>query len=239
MTTSIKDQIPPSVLRFLDHVPKDRPVIMLMRHSVRGPLPSGEAGNSVPITEEGWRLGRELGAMLGGRLKTLHTSPIPRCVQTAEALRAGAGTALPIISDRLLGDPGVFVLDGRRAWENWQTLGHEGVVEHLVSKDEPLPGMARPGEAARFLLHHMLAVGGEVPGIHVFVTHDSLVTATAARLARIPFSQEDWPRYLEGAFFWISGERICVGYRGAKTFRYLDRIWQQKSAVGDINSDHV
>lgn len=49
-----------------------------------------------------------------------------------------------------------------------------------MGEDDALPGMAAPEPAARFLVHYMLAAAKE-PGVHLFVTHDSLVTATAAR----------------------------------------------------------
>ena len=105
---------------------------------MRGPLPSGDAGNAVPLTRGGARLARCLGTMLGDRLCTLHISPVPRCVQTAEAMRFGAGVDVPIVSDRPLGDPGVYVIDARRAWFNWEALGHEAVVQSLVSESSAM-----------------------------------------------------------------------------------------------------
>ena len=222
--TAIDWCVPPSTLRWLDAVPTDAPVAVLLRHSVRGHLPPGDAGYALPITDVGVRLARELGAVMGNRLRTLHSSPLTRCVQTAEALRAGAAADVPIVRDRLLGDPGIYVVDGKRAWSNWEDLGHEGVMKHLVSQDGPLPGMADPGPAARFLVQHMLSAAGDAPGLHVFVTHDSLVTATAARLLGEPLGTDAWPWYLEGAFFWREGERTCAAYRelrGCRTRPFL------------------
>lgn len=201
------------MLRWLAEVPSDQPVALLLRHSVRDALPAGDAGNLVPITEVGEKLGRELGGVIGQRLRSLHTSPLLRCVQTAEALRAGAAVDLPITADRLLGDPGVYVVDGRRAWINWEARGHQGVMSHLVASHESLPSMARPGTAARFLVQHMLVRMGSQPGLHVFVTHDSLVTATAAQLLGQALGKPDWPWYLEGAFFWRSQDGLHTAYR--------------------------
>ncbi len=213
MNDRIKWRIPPSVLRGLMEMPKDRPIALLLRHSVRDELPPGNAGNSLPITADGIHLAQELGGLIGDRLRSLHTSPLTRCVQTAEALNDGAGTNLSIVHDRLLGDPGVFVIDGQQAQLNWEKLGHEGVMQHLVVYDEALPGMARPEPAARFLVHHMLSVAGDVPGLYLFVTHDSLVTASAARLLRQQLGINAWPWYLEGAFFWRKKEGLYTKYR--------------------------
>ncbi|MFO0713622.1 MAG: hypothetical protein U0353_27465 [Sandaracinus sp.] len=78
---------------------------------MRGHLPPGDAGYTLPITDVGVRLAAELGAVIGGRLRSLHASPLLRCVQFAEALGCGAGRALDVRRDRLLGDHGVFVYD--------------------------------------------------------------------------------------------------------------------------------
>ena len=213
MTGHVAWQIPPSVIRWLPEVPAHSAVALLLRHSVRDDLPPDDDGYTLPITDAGVRLAHELGTLLGQRLRTLHTSPLVRCVQTAEALRHGASVRIPIRHDRLLGDPGVYVVDGKQAWRNWQEKGHEGVMAHLVTEDEPLPGMAAPAAAARFLVQHMLATAGSAPGLHVFVTHDSLVTATAARLLGEPLGVDAWPWYLEGAFFWRQDGALVVSYR--------------------------
>ena len=180
---------------------------------MRDDLPPGIAGYSLPITEAGIQLAQELGGLIGGRLRSLHTSPLLRCVQTADALNIGSDANLRIVHNRLLGDPGVFVVDGQRAQLNWDKLGHEGVMQHLVASDEALPGMARPGPAARFLVHYMLTVAGDAAGLHLFVTHDSLVTATAARLLGQQLGTDAWPWYLEGAFFWREQDDLHIKYR--------------------------
>ena len=239
-------RIPPSVTCWMAKAPVSEPVAVLLRHSVRDRLPPGKIGYTLPITPVGAALGRELGALVGNRLRTLHTSPLARCVQTAEAIRAGASVRaggagdIPIVQDRLIGDPGVYVVDEDRAWSNWVERGHESVMEHLVSQDRPLPGMADPAPAARFLVQHMLARAGDRPGLHVFVTHDSLVTTTAARLLGEHLGKDDWPWYLEGAFFWRQGGHLVTAYRGRSnksgvvTLSSLDRATAYKITVPSV-----
>lgn len=206
-------RIPPSVTKWLTKSPVDASVALLLRHSVRGPLPPGAAGNAVPITADGVKLAQELGALAGSSLLSLQTSPLLRCMQTAEAIRAGAASDVPVVPNRLLGDPSVYVMDDVQADLNWRMLGHEDVMAHLVSQNHPLPGMADPDTAARFLARHMLTTAGDPPGLHVFVTHDSVVTVTAARLLGKPLGRDDWPSYLEGAFFWRQLGQVVVAYR--------------------------
>jgi broad specificity phosphatase PhoE len=205
-------RIPATTTRWMNEVPANRPVVLLLRHSVRPDLPPNDAGYTTLLTDDGVRLAEELGTRMGPALRSLHTSPFPRCVQTAEALRAGAGADLSIRKDHLLGDPGIYIVDNKVAGPIWKTRGHETVMSHLVEAHAPLPGMASPPAAARFLVHHMLAAATE-PGLHVFVTHDSLITATAAHLLGIPFGKDAWPWYLEAAVFWREEEQLHSAYR--------------------------
>ncbi len=73
--------------------------------------------------------------------------------------------------------------------------------------------MADPAQAAHLLVQHMLCTAGTSPGIHVFVTHDSLITATAARMVGARLGPEDWPWYLEAAFFSQDDDGISAAYR--------------------------
>ena len=213
MTGNIEFVIPPSTLDWLEQVDPDRPVVALLRHSVRDGLPPGRKGYALPITPVGEALARDLGKRIGRRLRSLHSSPLPRCRQTAEKIREGAQRPLEIHANRLLGDPGAFVLDSARAEAYWRQRGHEWVMERLVTDPEALPGLAAPHEAARFLVHHMLAATNGEPGVHVFVTHDSLVTATAAWMLGERLGLTGWPWYLEAAWFWADGRGTHAAYR--------------------------
>jgi broad specificity phosphatase PhoE len=229
MTTDTNWRIPPSMLHWLARIPTDRPVVLLLRHSVRGDLPDGDAGYTLPITDVGRELAHAMGVLLRGRLQTLQTSPILRCVQTVAELNTGAQTNLKIQNDRLLGDPGIFVVDSSKAGATWKALGHEAVMAHLVSTDEPLPGLANARAAARLLVHHMLSAAGEAHGVHIFCTHDSLVTATAAHLLGLPLTVADWPSYLEGAFFWQDNKKLNIAYKDRKARYPKDPI---RAAIG-------
>ncbi len=211
--TDITWVIPPSTLSWLERIPSDRPVAMLVRHSVRGYLPPGDAGYALPITDIGHQLARELGTKLRGRLRSVHASPLLRTMQTAQRLAEGAERDTEVVAASMFGLPGVFVVDERAADATWSKLGHEEVMRRLVHGDEVLPGCADAEPAARALVHHMLAASYGAPGVHAFVTHDSLVTATAARLLGEPLTKYDWPWYLEAAFFWEEGGAVHVGYR--------------------------
>lgn len=203
--------IPTATLAVVEATPPERSVALLLRHSVRGPLPPGEPGNDVPLTEEGCTLARELGVGLGDRLRTLRTSPVPRCVQTAHEVRRGAGKEMPMVADAMLGDPGAYVVDGVAAWAAWCRFGHEGVMEALMAGDR-LNGLADPFAASHRLVEHLVACS-QVPGVHVFVTHDSLVTVAAAHSLSRFLSRHEWPDYLDALAIVHGGAAPTAHYR--------------------------
>ncbi len=210
--------IPPTTLNWLDRLPRDRPVAMLLRHAARGPLAESDPGARLPLTADGQRCALALGRQLGHRLRAAHASPFLRTMQTAARLLEGAGRPQAVLPDTLLGDPGVYMLD-QRAGPLWGDLGHEAMLNRLVEDLPPLPGCAAADPAARFLVHHMLAASRGEPGITAFSTHDSVVTVTAARMLQTPLRRVDWPQFLEAAFFWEEAGAVQVAYRDRRGAR--------------------
>lgn len=206
--------IPEPTLRAVRDAPAEAATLLLIRHSARGPIPQGDPGNDVLLLPEGKLLASALGREVGGRLRTLHASPVRRCVETAESLKEGSGVELSIAEDRRLGHPGVYVEGGVDAWTTWQTLGHEGVLAKLIA-GEQLLGLTDPLPASRRLVAYMLATAAGVPGIHAFVTHDSLVTVAAAHCLGLQLGRPDWPWYLEALAIVVTPDRpTTASYRG-------------------------
>ncbi len=144
----------------------------------------------------------------------LHSSPLVRCIQTSEAIKAGALVDVQVVLDTMLGDPGVYVIDGQVAWPSWQAMGSKEVVEHMVTCDIPLPGMAEPNAAANSLIRHMESLASAVPGVHLFVTHDAIIATTAAKILNTS-SKSLWPCFLEGVSFWYD-DLITIKYRNSQ-----------------------
>ena len=74
-------------LRFL---PTDRPAHLLTRHSVREQAKHGFADYRLPLTEEGVAMARQWGTQLERPVAALYSSPVGRCVATAQAMAEGA-----------------------------------------------------------------------------------------------------------------------------------------------------
>ena len=200
-------------LRLIQSVPEGSPVALLIRHSARDDIPDRATGIELPLNDLGIRLCRELGRELVGRVRSSRSSPVLRCVQTAKLLGQAAETDGEVILDKRLGAPGAYVLDEQVAWGNWLAHGNEGVIQHLLSGSGALPGMADPAEAANGLIEHLLECAGVEPGLHVFISHDSIVTPTVARAFGQDMPKSHWPEYLDACAFWRKQNGRVVAYR--------------------------
>ena len=207
--------IPPSLLEGLDRAPCGRRVAVLLRHSARPPIPQGELGHDLPLTPDGVRVARELGQLLGGRLHGLRSSPIRRCLETCAAITTGAQSPLEAVPDRLLEGPGSFVDRAQEgvATNTFLTVGHEAMLKRTMETRRPLPGFHEPVGAARRTIEAMLSAGES--GIHLFCTHDFVITLTASMAFDEVLGRPDWPRFLEGLVAWNDDDGVPrVFYRG-------------------------
>ena len=185
MSTQASDwQVPAATLRWLDAVPADRGVAMLVRHSVRDPFAARRPGYANALNAEGVALARSLGERLHGRLRSLQHQPAAAVAYTAEVFVAG--DTPPILTDRMLGDP-------RRLGARPRAGGRE--LEAPRQRGSPIaPGDHRRGPA-RHRARRVGAGSATEPrrrrARHArLVTHDILPIA-AAHLPR-PAAARPW-----------------------------------------------
>lgn len=205
-----------NVAHVIPAVPAEEPVIILLRHAARPPLPVGEPGSEVSITPDGAVQAEELGRQLGPFLASIRTSPLRRCRETAAALCRGSAQEVPSIDDRHLGDPGVFIADPELAWRAWRLRGHDAVLHHLAAGAPPLPGFNDPLEATLTLVDHLLA-HATGPGLHIAITHDALLIPLVVALRGPPLLTPEWPGFLEAAALWRIDPSLYLHYRGTTT----------------------
>lgn len=181
----------------LDGLDADASVVLFLRHAERPALAPDPSSHAVRLTIAGRESAAALGRSLSTRLGAVRTSPIVRCVETAEALLRGAGRDEAPVPDPALGNPGPFVADLALAWAEWQRLGHEGVMTRLVSGVDDIPGLHPIRQTAWALLEHALAAVEGQPGVHAFISHDVVLAPLLVGLLDRPLTRDEWPRFLE------------------------------------------
>jgi broad specificity phosphatase PhoE len=192
--------IPISLINDLKHIPRDRRVALLMRHSARFPITHPDETYLVGLTEEGVRMAEELGALLGeiypgGRL---FSSPVERCIDTAQAITRGAGWAGEVQPDVLLSHHHI-----EPAWDQFNRGEVNGILPVQLCD----------------ALDLVLGRQSHTPALDILVTHDTIVGTFAGCLMQAPVLNDFWPAFLEGLFFWRVEDLIHVRWRG------LERVY--------------
>ncbi len=214
-------------------------VTMLIRHAERPPLEPGDMtfGASLALTERGWRMARQFGAMLANtahpRSVAFYASGTFRTVQTACGMAMGLDAVNPensivrkIRLAEFLGSDSPFfgMLEDRMALAA-EGRYHERLNEYfnggMLRGYRPL-GRATGGMEARLhALHRM----GE--NLVVAVTHDINVAAfLAGRGVVSSFTDATWPDYLDSAVVveTLDGSREYGFIRWDKSLEGIDLI---------------
>lgn len=172
--------------------------LILIRHAERPEIAPNEVGNDVVLTEQGKQDTAQYAQSISGQVVSMMTSSIERCIETAEIIAKEKGFPVEHIErSRLLGNPGFVIEDGKLAWQQWQTKGHDVVNQHLLSATDALPGFANFESSVNDFLEKMaITLINASEGVHVWVTHDVMLATLASRTLPSHLTMADWPHFL-------------------------------------------
>lgn len=204
-----------SVLERLSAIPANADAALVIRHAEREPIPAGTFGFDVALTADGVAAAERLGAALSAlRRVAVISSPVPRCVQSGEAMLRGAGSpAATVATDRRLGDPGAFIADPETSGPLFLKLPIPEIARRQLEDAAPPPGMRPTSEGVDILLDMATGNLGESGRLNVYVTHDVILAVLAASLLHQPPEATGWPGYLEGLLLWRSQGRLHFCWR--------------------------
>ena len=212
--------LPKSMFEAIDLLPNaSTPVTLFTRHSLRE-LVNGQglASYDLQLTEQGRELAYAWGQYLiqntDRAIQHCISSPIQRCVDTAALMIEGADRThkvvnthtIEIVEQRLLVEPGSFVLDIQQAAPYFRKQGALGFINSFVNN--ALPGMKHPVTGVfdvLELLYHTHPT--QHNGLSLAVSHDTILAAIVAVISgNKQIEQSDWPDMMEGLFVWFEGE---------------------------------
>lgn len=182
----------------LRSISKGSTVAILLRHGEREEIRPDDFGNEVALTRRGMQSALDLGRLLTKyNVKKIYTSPLKRCVQTAECVLQGLSKSIEIVPTKMLGNPGFHIADAALAGPSYLKYGGEGVFERFRN-DSILEGLATKDylktEAMSFIREHT-----EPEGITLFITHDAAIAHfTLANGIRDYGKDGEWVDYLDG-----------------------------------------
>lgn len=123
-----------------------------------------------------------------------------------DAHKASNTHTIEIVEQRLLVEPGSFVLDIQQAAPYFRKQGALGFINSFVNN--ALPGMKHPITGVFDvieLLYHTHP--SQQKGLSLAVSHDTILAAIVAVISgKNQIDKADWPDMMEGLFVWFEGE---------------------------------
>jgi broad specificity phosphatase PhoE len=196
--------------------------LLIVRHAERPLIADGEVGNDLGLTEAGVQATRDFAGTLDQEVVSIQSSPILRCMQTAQLIADAHGYARESIkTSRLLGDPGFFIEDADLAWQSWLSRGSEAVNAHLLSGSETWPGFREFDEVVAYMLNQIrTALSARSQGLIIWVTHDTILAALTSRLLSKPLSMAEWPDFLGALEVSLASDgELQLTYTSTRDFR--------------------
>ena len=179
------------------HYSENDKLSLLIRHGDRNKIPDGTFGNEVMLNDKGiansLSFGRELSEF---NVNRIFTSPVGRCVQTANLIAEGMGKDIAIIEVPELGAPGLHIRDSKVAGEYGLKFGFYQMYERFI-QNLYVPGV--PEKSVMFQsMTDFLVEQTKESGITIFVSHDLLIAFYHFTINQTVYSKENWVKYLSG-----------------------------------------
>lgn len=172
----------------------------MMRHSARFPITDEAVNHLVGLTEEGVRTAEAFGASLAQTFQCgrLHSSPVGRCIDTANAVARGAGWPVQAVID--------------------EKLAHEFIAPSWDKIRKGEMNGSLPVEI-KALLEFMLGEPG-APRLDVLVTHDTVLATVLTCFMGVQATGPEMPRFLEGMLIWRAEDGIHTLWRS------VEQVWK-------------
>lgn len=175
----------------------EQKLAVIIRHADREFIPDGEFGDAIILNEKGVAHARKFGTQLREyKANRIYTSPIKRCLQTAELINESLSNKVEIVITTELGDPGFHVTDAEKAGECYLKHGYDRLYADFL-QDIHIEGVANKEELRTNGMSFFKTKTCE-NGLTLFITHDSLIAHFAHANGIKTYIKEDWVGYLEG-----------------------------------------
>lgn len=173
---------------------------LLLRHADRDDIPQGSFGNEILLNEKGKQNSQSFGEKLAERkINRIFTSPVGRCVQTAEFIIKGYGSSIEIIETSALGAPGLHITDEKIAGEFFLKHGFDEMYKQFM-QGKTIPGIPNINQLNNRITN-FIKDNSTQKGTTIFITHDMLIAFYHFSINKKVYTKDNWINYLTGLTF--------------------------------------
>lgn len=200
--------LPDSMIASVGLLPEGERLILFTRHSLRERSDgNGFASYQLPLTPKGRILAKSWGRWLAGHLPysldvDSISSPIGRCIDTAQLMQEGAGLRRDITHQSLLVEPGSLVTEPEIANPIFKEIGVLNFINRFLQNN--LEGTKNTYQGGLDLLSLFYQHQPQHGHLMLAVSHDTLLSAFLAVMFDVEeIDWNDWPKMMEGVFLWF------------------------------------
>lgn len=200
--------LPDSMVSSVSLLPTDKRLILFTRHSLRErSAGNGFASYQLPLTPKGRVLAKSWGHWLSGNLPysldvDSISSPIGRCIDTAQLMQEGAGLQRHIVHQSLLVEPGSLVTEPDIANAVFKEIGVLNFINRFLQGS--LEGTKNAYQGGLDILSLFYQHQPQQGQLMLAVSHDTLLSAFLAVMLDVAeIDWNDWPKMMEGVFLWF------------------------------------
>lgn len=175
-------------------------ISLLIRHADRDEIPQGSFGNEVLLNEKGKQNAYSFGEkLIEKKINKILTSPVARCVQTAEYITKGYGRSIEIIETNALGAPGLHIVDEKFAGEFYLKYGFDKMYIRFM-QGKKVPGIPTVKEL-NYRINNFIKENSTQSGTTIFITHDMLIAFYHFSINKKVYTKDNWINYMTGLTF--------------------------------------
>ncbi|KAG6559964.1 hypothetical protein RHABOEDO_000213 [Candidatus Rhabdochlamydia oedothoracis] len=185
-----------------------------IRHAHRAPFSLNDWGHEVSITLQGQKRSREFGKQIAqSKVEVIWSSPIKRCIQTAEEIKNGIGVDIPTYQSILLGDPGFMILNPKIAEKAFQNDPLVEIIKCLLD-GKSMPGFYSVTVGCDRMLRKLLE---NKQSNQIWISHDIHVCLLTCYIFKSQNPERMMPTFLEGLTFSFENLGVFAHFRGLRT----------------------
>ncbi|MGO2214459.1 histidine phosphatase family protein [Psychrobacter alimentarius] len=203
--------LPDSMISSVRLLPEGERLILFTRHSLRERSDgNGFASYQLPLTPKGRVLAKSWGRWLSGHLPysldvDSISSPIGRCIDTAQLMQEGAGLRRDIAHQSLLVEPGSLVTEPDIATPIFKEIGVLNFINRFLQGN--LEGTKNAYQGGLDILSLFYQNQPQHGHLMLAVSHDTLLSAfLAVMFDVVEIDWNDWPKMMEGVFLWFDDQ---------------------------------
>lgn len=210
-----------------DNLRKDSPAVFFIRHAKRFSTPNIEDDYKCTLTPEGKVDAGVLGQLFAeriGQVGKIVSSPVGRCLETANSIMEGNKNSIDIGQWPDL--ERAYAFEPKLAIEHFKKFPVRTVIKKLFS-GESLEGIRSTDEGTILLLKNILSDLIGENKISVYVSHDSVLAMFFATLTGIPIydHEELWFTYLDGMCLQLNENNEVILYRGSDVYSISNKLY--------------